>query len=170
MKQLFKTIYKTIILSLLTLSFIAIGCQQPDSSNELKPIADAYAEAWNTGNLDPLNDIIDPQFVRHSSSAPTTGVVGLDSLKNEISNFRTAFPDLHFTLDEEIYVGDKSVKRYRYTATHTGSGIIPPTGKKITGTGISILHYKDGKIIAEWAEMDNLAPRLQLGFTISLPQ
>ena len=169
MKQLSQTIFKIVSLGLVTLFFIASGCQQPDASKELKPITDAYVEAWNTGNLDPLDAIIDSQFVRHVSSASKTGAVDLDSLKRVISNFRTTYPDFHLTLDEEIFVGDKSVGRWTYTATNTGPGGILPTGMKITTTGISILHFKNGKIIEEWAESDNLTAMLQLGFTLTPP-
>jgi predicted ester cyclase len=169
MKQLSQTIFKTVSLGLVTLFFFATGCQQPDASKEFKPITDAYVEAWNTGNLDPLDAIIDPQYVRHVSSASTTGAVGVDSLKKVISNFRTTYPDFHVTLDEEIYVGDKSTGRWKYTATNTGPGSIPPTGKKVTATGISILHFKKGKIIEEWVETDNLVAMQQLGFTLTPP-
>ncbi len=169
MKQLSQTIFKTFSFGLVTLFFFATGCQQPDVSKELKPIADAYLEAWNTGNLDPLDAIIDPQFVRHVSPASTMGAVGLDSLKKVISNFRTTYPDFHLTIDESIFISDKSAGRWRYTATNTGLGNIPPTGKKITATGMSILHYKNGKIIEEWVETDNLVPMQQLGFTLTPP-
>ncbi len=145
MKQLSQSIFNIVSLSLVAIFFIATGCQQPDASKELKPIGDAYVEAWNTGNLDPLDAIIDSQFVRHVSSASKTGAVDLDSLKSVISNFRTTYPDMHVTLEEEIYAGDKSVARWTYTATNTGPGIIPPTGMKITATGISIIHYKKWK-------------------------
>lgn len=169
MTQLSQTIFKSVILGLVTLFFVATGCQQPDASKELKPITDALVEAWNTGNLDPLDAIIDSQYVRHVSPASKTGAVGLDSLKKVISNVRTTYPDFHITLDEEIYVGDKAASRWRYTATNTGPGSIPPTGKKITATGISILHFKNGKIVDEWVEIDNLVVMQQLGFTLTPP-
>ena len=37
------------------------GCQTPppDPAAELKPIVDAYVEAWNTGNVDALDAIAD---------------------------------------------------------------------------------------------------------------
>jgi predicted ester cyclase len=171
MKQLIQIIIDSkFMVSITMLLVIALGCQQPDASKELKPIADTYVEAWNTGNLDLLDAIIDPQYVRHISPTSTTSAVGLDSLKSIISTFRKTYPDFQVTLDEEIYVGDKSVGRWRYSATNTGQGSFPPTGKKVTTTGISIIQYKNGKMVEEFAETDILAVMQQLGFTLTPPK
>jgi predicted ester cyclase len=156
-------------MALVTTFFVAIGCQQPDASRELKPIVDVYVEAWNTGDLDALDAIIDPQFVRHVSPTSPTSAAGLDSLKKVISTFRTTYPDFQVTIDEEIYAGSKSVGRWSYTATNTGPGRIPPTGKQVTATGISILHYSNGMIVEEWVETDILSTMQQLGFTLTPP-
>ena len=149
---------------------ITFGCQQPDPVQEatarLQPIVNAYVEVWNTGNVDTLDDIITPEFVRH---APTGMVVGLDSLKNAIATTRTAFPDFNVTIDEAIYIGDKSVTRWTLKGTNTGPGTYPPTGKPITGTGISITRYENGKVAEEWAEFNRLTTMQQLGFTIIPP-
>ncbi len=169
MKQLSRSLISTVLMALAATFFVAMGCQQPDASRELKPIGDAYVVAWNTGNLDALDAIIDPQFVRHMSPTSPTSAVGLDSLKRVISTFRRTYPDFQVTLDEEIYTGSKSVARWSYTATNTGPGRIPPTGKQVTATGISILHYSNGKIVEEWVETDNLSTMQQLGFTLAPP-
>ncbi len=169
MKQLTHAIFYVKTVALVTMFVIVTGCQKPDASKELKPIAEKYIEAWNTGNMDILDTIIDPQFVRHVSPSSITGAVGLDSLKKVISNFRTTYPDFHVAFEEEIYVDNKAAGRWSFTATNTGPGSIPPTGKQIKATGISILHFKNGKIIEEWAEVDNLSIMLQLGFTLTPP-
>jgi predicted ester cyclase len=169
MKHLSKLILESISLGLMVLFLFSIGCQQSDASKEFKLIVDAYIDTWNTGNLNTLDAIIDQQFIRHVSPASTTGAVDLDSLKKVISNFRTTYPDFQVTLDEEIYTDNKGAGRWRYTGTNTGPGSIPPTGKKISATGISILHFKDGKIMEEWVESDNLTVMMQLGFTLTPP-
>ena len=72
-------------------------------------------------------------------------------------------------MDEEIYVGDRAAIRFRYEGTQTGPGYVPPTGKKITATGIIILHFKNGKISEDWTERDILRTMQQLGFTLIYP-
>lgn len=161
-------IAKVARIAVLALLFVAIGCQPQDASQELKPIGEVYAEAWNTGNLDLLDDIIDPQFVRLTGSE--TSAVGLDSLKQYITAFRTTYPDFHVTIDEGIYVGDKSAARWSYTATNTGPGDFPPTGKQVTMTGISFTRYANGKMVEERVETNSLSFMQQLGFTLTPPQ
>jgi predicted ester cyclase len=170
MKQPTQTLTSTVFVALLMALFFAMSCQQPDASQKLKPIVDAYGEVWNTGNLDALDAIIDPQFVRHASSSGTTSAVaGLDALKKVIANLRTTYPDFHMTLDEEIYAGEKAVVRWSYIGTNTGPGNFPPTGKQVKSTGVDILHIKNGKIVNDWAETDNLFLMQQLGFVLTPP-
>ena len=160
-------IFKTVLVAPAIVLLMAMACQQPDASMKLKPILDAYAEAWNAGDLDALDAIVAPQFVRLVGS--DTSAAGLDSLKQAISSFRTTYPDFHVTLQEEIYAGDKVVGRWSFTATNTGPGDFPPTGKQVTLTGMSIFQITDGKIVEERIEIDNLNFMEQHGFTLIPP-
>ena len=154
-------------IAVLALLFVAVGCQPQDASQELKPLGEVYAEVWSTGNLDLLDDLIDPQFVRLSGSDTTA--VGLESLKQVITAFRTTYPDFHVTIDERIYVGDKGAIRWSYTATNTGPGDFPPTGKQVTQTGISFIRFANGKMVEERVETNSLSFMQQLGFTLTPP-
>lgn len=154
-------------IAVLVLLFLAVGCQQQDTSKEWEPISDVYVEAWNTGNLDLLDEVIDPQFVMLIGSDTTA--VGLDSLKQYITASRTTYPDFHLTVDEGIYIGDKGAGRWSVTATNTGPGDFPPTGKQVTVTGISFFRFASGKMVEERVEYNVLSWVLQLGFTLTPP-
>jgi predicted ester cyclase len=43
---------------------------------------------------------------------------------------------------------------------------IPPTGKRVTFTGISITQFIDGEIVEHWAEFDLLGLLQQLGASL----
>ena len=120
MKQFTQVIINTLLLILVLIFIISTSCQKQDPIRAFKPITEKYIEVWCTGNLDLLDNIIDTYFVRHESPSSTSGANGLDSLKNVIISIRKSFPDFHMTLEEEIYVDDKSVLRWSYTATNTG--------------------------------------------------
>ncbi len=160
-------IKKAACITVLALLFLAVGCQQQDTSKEWKPITDGYVKAWNTGNLEILDGIVDPQFVRIVGS--TTLAEGLDSLKKYISSARETYPDFHVTIDERIYAGDKAASRWTVTATNTGPGDFPPTGKQVTVTGISFSRMKNGKLVEERVEYNVLSWMQQLGFTLTPP-
>ncbi|NIM50076.1 MAG: hypothetical protein GTN62_07035 [Gemmatimonadales bacterium] len=155
-----------LIVALVTIT----GCQPPDPAAELKPITDAYVEAWNSGNLDGLDAIMDPQFERRVSPASGTGAIGIDALKEVIAAFRTQFPDFRVVLDEEIFAADRAIARWTFTGTNTGPGDFPPTGRAVTLSGTSIIHLSEGRMVTEWVQSDNLHLFQQLGFTLSPPE
>jgi len=168
MTQLINTILKAGSLFLVIAIAISSGCQQQiDYSKELKPLFDKYYEVWETGNLEELDAIVDPNFVRHSDAG--TSVQGLENLKKMIAGMRTAYPDLNVVSNEEIYTENKFAGRWTFTGTNTGPGEMPPTGKSVEIWGVNIIHFKDGKIVEEWDAFDNLPFIEQLGFTIMPP-
>ena len=68
-----------------------------------------------------------------------------------------AFPDLHYHVEDLI-------QRFTLHCTHKGEFMgVPPTGREITLTGISIFRLKDGKIVEHWAVQDGLALMVQIG-------
>ena len=65
----------------------------------------------------------------------------LKNIKQSISEEFSAFPDLHYTIDDMVAEGDKVAARVTMTGTHKGEFMgIPPTNKKIT---ICLLYTSD---------------------------
>ena len=76
----------------------------------------------------------------------------------------TAFPDLHFTIEELIAEGDKVAGRYTARGTHKGELMgIPPTNNAISLTVSEIYRIADGKITEHWVILDALGMMQQLG-------
>jgi len=65
------------------LTFVTAGWAQMDAAAKLKPMIEAYAQIWNTGNLSALDALIDPSFVRHTSPGNPYSAANLDSLKHQ---------------------------------------------------------------------------------------
>jgi steroid delta-isomerase-like uncharacterized protein len=81
-----------------------------------------------------------------------------------VTMFLSAFPDLHWTIEDAVAEGNKVVLRLTARGTHRGAFQgIPPTGKQVTVTGIIISRLADGKIAEEWANRDVLGLLQQLG-------
>ena len=54
--------------------------------------------------------------------------------------------------------------RWTGRGTHKGELMgIPPTGKQVTVSGITISHVKNGKVVEEWSNWDTLGMLQQLG-------
>jgi predicted ester cyclase len=77
--------------------------------------------------------------------------------------FLTAFPDLHFKVEDMIAEGNKVVTRITISATHQGPfmGILP-TGKHMTITSIDIKRIAGGKFVEHWVNYDQLGLLQQL--------
>ena len=76
----------------------------------------------------------------------------------------TAFPDVHFTIEDQVAEADKVVTRWTWRGTHQGpfQGI-PPTGKHVMVTGVGINRFANGKVVENWTNMDILGLLQQLG-------
>jgi hypothetical protein len=72
-------------------------------------------------------------------------------------------------INETVYGKDKVALIWTVTGTNKRPGEIPPTGRTIKGNGISVIHFKDGKIKDEWLGNNNLLWLMQPGFTVVPP-
>jgi steroid delta-isomerase-like uncharacterized protein len=169
MSKLINTSLKTGSLFLLIAVLFATGCQQPkpDPSVEMKPIVDKLEDAWNGRNIDALDAIFAPDFVRIVNNQPEAN--GVEGYKKAIADFRTAYPDLKLTLDNTLYAENGGVTRWVLTGTNTGPGQMPPTGKSVNIWGLSIVHIANGKVTKEIVAFDNQDLMEQLGFTMMPP-
>jgi steroid delta-isomerase-like uncharacterized protein len=135
------------------------------SAQENKAISRrADEELFDRGNLEVADELFAPNFVHHD---PVSGEDwrGPESVKQYAAMMRAAFPDLYYTVEDQIAEGDKVVTRYRAGGTHQGELMgIAPTGKRIEITGISIMRINDGGKIEEmWENSDTLGMMQQLG-------
>jgi steroid delta-isomerase-like uncharacterized protein len=89
---------------------------------------------------------------------------GREGLKEVIGMMRSAFPDMHWVVDETIAGGDKVVTRFTWTGTHQGTFLgIPATGRSINVKGVVIDRLVAGLMTDSRILMDNLNMMQQLG-------
>jgi steroid delta-isomerase-like uncharacterized protein len=124
-----------------------------------------FNSVWNEGDFSVLDTLISPEADDHSTvgGKPKTEK-GSASFRAIVSMFRAAMPDIHLTIDDEVYAGDRVVHRWTLVGTDTG-GVMgnPPSGKELTFTGTTIVRMEDGKIMERWANVDELGLLQQLG-------
>jgi steroid delta-isomerase-like uncharacterized protein len=120
-------------------------------------------EALNEGRLETVDELIAPTFVNHDPSA-TGELSGPDGMKQLVEGYRTAFPDLRVTIEDQLAEGDRVATRWTARGTHQGELMgIAATGKEATVTGLSIDRITDGKIVESWNNWDTLGLLQQLG-------
>ena len=100
-------------------------------------------EVLNKKNLNAIDHIVAEDFLEHIPF-PGQGP-GREGLRDIIVVFITAFPDLHWNIEEQIAEGEKVVTRFTMTGTHQGDFMgIPATGRSINVWGIVIDVVRNG--------------------------
>jgi predicted ester cyclase len=119
-------------------------------------------EVFNQGNFGLIDELIAPDFVEHYAQpgVPPTR----EGFKQFAMAYRSAFPDLRYTVEDAIDAGDKIV--YRLTASGTMKGDflgMPATGTRATWTEIHIGRVANGQLVEHWGLVDQLGMLVQLG-------
>ena len=135
------------------------------SVEEIKALMRRWFEECNKGKaafmaiIDELHAI---DIVCHGGGGEE--ICGLKDFKQEIDEWLSAFPDLHFTINDMVVEGDKVAIRTTWTGTHKGElKGVSPTNKKVTAWEIEIDRIADGKIAEVWTRYDTLGVMQQLG-------
>ena len=77
-----------------------------------------YEELLNRGNLDVAHELVAAEFINHE--APPGRDRGPESMRGLARMLRTAFPDLHFEIEELVAEGDTVAGRLTMSGTHEG--------------------------------------------------
>ncbi len=121
-----------------------------------KQIVRRWFEALNTGDLALVDEGVAAQHVRHDP-AVDDGTAGPTGAKRLVLACRAAFPDIRFTIEDQIAEGDTVVTRW--TGRATGLGLRNPTGRRVAVAGIEIERLVDAKVVESWATWDVLGLR-----------
>jgi steroid delta-isomerase-like uncharacterized protein len=166
MKSMINIFIKIFVLFLLIAFY---GCSEKDSSVDLKKKVDMYVEYWNTANFKGIESLLCDDFELIES--PTFDAQkGIENFKQTVLAYHTAYPDFKLIVNETIYDKDKIAGIWTISATNTGQGSKPPTGKHISVKGIGIIHFRDGKIKDEWIAGNDYHWLEQLGYTLVPPK
>ena len=120
-------------------------------------------EAFNAGKIDVVDELVTTDFVNHDAALPEA-LIGPDAAKASIQGYRSAFPDLRITIEEQIADDQGVATRWSAKGTHQGDLMgMAPTGKQATVTGITLDRIVDGRIAESWTNWDTLGMLQQLG-------
>lgn len=112
-------------------------------------------EAFNNGNL----AVIAETYIQQDA---------IEGLHHFIASLRTAFPDLHSTIETEVAEGDMVALRTTMSGTQAGEWQgIPATGRKISWPIMVFNRFENGKVVEGWVINDQLSVMRQLG---AIPQ
>ncbi|UCE36156.1 MAG: ester cyclase [Thermoplasmata archaeon] len=122
-----------------------------------------YEEIHNNGNLNKAEELVTSDFVDRTPAMPDMPK-GPEGVKLLFGTLRSAFPDLHTTVEDMVSEDDRVVARLTMRGTHKGEFMgIPATGKEISISGIDIVRLSKGKVAERWGVADIAGMMQQLG-------
>lgn len=128
------------------------------STDSNKRLVQQLYDTFNSGKLDELEAVIGPEYVA------ADGNRGPKAFGAIIGRLRTAFPDIHYTIDELVADSDRVAARWTWRGTFNGQfRDISPTGKRVANTGLAIFRVTGGKIVSATMETDRLGFLLATG-------
>jgi len=127
-------------------------------------------EILSKGNFDVMEEIVGKDIVVRDNLAPEGR--GQEHLKSQVREYRTAFPDLTFTIEDVLQTtGDRVIVQWRARGTHRGPLFgIAPTNRSATTTGVDVMRIMNGKIVEGTSYWNAYAVFSQLGLVPALDQ
>lgn len=111
-----------------------------------------FEEVWNKRRRDAIAELLTSDAVIHDGGSDSKGPEGFYQFYDLML---AAFSNLHVTIHDTFAEHDRSCVRWSCRAGHTGDGLgMPPTGKTIRVTGISIVRVADGRAAEVWQNWD----------------
>jgi predicted ester cyclase len=141
------------------------------SMNERQSLKELYRtyveDVWNNHNIANAGKYIAEDIVAHGN--PPGLPPGLEGCLFAFHHMQTAFPDWHIDILFQVEEGDMVVSHLRTSGTHRDTFFgIPATGKQFVSTNTQIIRYKEGKMVEQWSNADDLGMMAQLG-VIQMP-
>ena len=122
-------------------------------------------EVLNQGKVDAAGQFFWEDMVEQ---VPLPGQgPGLEGLKDALRGLRSAFPDMHWSVQEQIVEGDKVLSRFEWNGTHRGLFLgVLATDRPVSVWGMVIDRFEGGKIKETRIIMDTLGLMMQLGMVL----
>ena len=106
-------------------------------------------------------DIHDPSVVAMGLGPKP---LDLDGLKKFYDGLWKAFPDLRIKIEDIVGEDETVAWRLSVSGTHKAEFRgVAPTGRKVTFTAQYVFHFRNGKIVERWTNLDRLGVLIQLG-------
>jgi steroid delta-isomerase-like uncharacterized protein len=121
-------------------------------SEENKALVRRTFELFNQGDLDGAAECWSNDFLMHVPYHPHEDEFsGRENLKRLFQRLRSAFENIHYTIEDMIAEDDKVAFRVTWRGIFVAEFFgLQPTGKEVISTGVAIYRIANGKIVEDW--------------------
>lgn len=122
-----------------------------------------YTELFNQGKLSLADELFAADYV-DQEAPPGLSNRGPESMRQLVTMFHNAFPDIFFNVEEVIAEGETAAARVTWTGTQQGLFMgIAPTGRAVRQKQMHFMRFRNNQMIEHLAVRDDLGLRQQLG-------
>ena len=119
-----------------------------------------FEEVWNKSRRGAIAELLAPNAVIYESGEAIRGPEGFYPF---FDRMQATFSDIHISFNDVMADGDKVCLRWSAEMRHTGNGLgVPPTGKILHTTGITIVRIANGQFLEGWQNWDMLGLMQQM--------
>jgi predicted ester cyclase len=140
----------TFACSVLSPTFVHPQTPSRHVERDNKEVVTEYIDGlWNQLRYDLIDQVLSPTVVAHASDG--TNERGSQRFHQVIPAVRSAFPDLHLTIEEMLAEGDRVAVRLRINGTHEGDfADLAPTHRRIDVQEWFFFRLADSRIVEYW--------------------
>jgi len=113
-------------------------------------------EVVNQHQVQAASALATPDYLNHDPKG-----LAMPGLTENLTGYRAAFPDLHYTITQLLGEGDLVAVQWTASGTHqqpiahlTAEFARPATGKSVSVTGFSLFRFQGDKIAEVWNHWD----------------
>jgi steroid delta-isomerase-like uncharacterized protein len=131
------------------------------TTEEAIAVAEAYFDAFNSGDADALGTLLAPDYQHHGALVTSQDRA---LLQERLRINRAAFPDGHYEVRDIIANGDLVAIRNVFTGTLQGPYAgVEPAGQPVAVRAVHIHRIACGQIVETWNSGDGLGLLRQIG-------
>jgi len=126
-------------------------------------------EVWNKKDTSRIGHFVDEAYTIHldAGDAWDRKTLTLQEYTMRLQDSFIPFPDIHFAIESAVADADAVAITWIMTGTNLGNmGSVPPTGRAIKTSGVTIYHFNKGKLCGHTQVFDRTTVMKQLGFLL----
>ena len=122
---------------------------------------EAARQSWNAAGLDGYLQLYDDSIRLHGYSPEP---MDKDAVRDFYAGVFAAFDQPQLEFHEVLTDGDALTVRFTMTGRHVGDFMgVPATGRDVALQGITIMHFRGGKVVERFSQADMLGLLVPLG-------
>jgi steroid delta-isomerase-like uncharacterized protein len=119
------------------------------------------AIGYNHGVSEDATEIFSSDFVAYMPGQPP---MDRPAFEHFVSGVADGMPGYTYEIHDQIAQGDLVANRITWRGVHSRDlAGVPTTGRSIELRGINMFRVKDGRVVAQWAQLDMFGLLQQIG-------